>query len=128
MTYPLLILLAFAVFQQVEAWPITSYRLFSKVRTDQSIALVLTVVHHNGETATLRLPGDTVTTTRHQYRSLIGAKPAEQKTKVRVWLAAAKIDQRSVRSVRLERVIRRLDPSGGPAKEIRRVTVAEVVP
>lgn len=126
MTYGLLVVLAFGVVNTVEAWPITSYRLFSQIRTGRSVRQVLVAVDRDGTTRPVRLRGDVATTTAHQFPTLKRLPPAEQRTKVEGWLRIAGIDPSTVRAVRLERVISELDPDGGPPTETSRRLIVEV--
>lgn len=125
-TYGLVLMLAFGVVEQVEAWPVTSYRLFSQVRTGQSTTLELVAVDGSGERSVVRIRGEVAATTSHQYRQLRLLGPAEQREQVRAWLALADIDAGAFATVRLERVTRQLDPDGGPATESSRRLVVEV--
>lgn len=125
-TYGLVLVLAFGVVEQKEAWPVTSYRLFSQVRTGQSTMLELVAVDDDGERSVVRPRGEVAATTRHQYRQLRLLDPAAQQVQVRAWLNAAGIDENEVATARLERVTRQLDPDGGPATETSRRLVVEV--
>lgn len=127
-TYGLVALLAFAVWTGTEAWPVTSYRLFSSVRTDKSVSLELVAVAPDGTTRTVRFSGGAVAATSHRYRDLVGATPAEQRRLVDAWLSLSGIDRGEVKVVRLERVARRLDPDGGPATVTGRRVLVEVAP
>lgn len=125
-TYGLVLVLAFGVVQQVEAWPVTSYGLFSQVRTGQSAALELVAVAEDGRRTVVRPRGEVAATTSHQYRELRRLTPADQETAVRAWLGAAGVDVEGLAVVRLERVTRRLDPDGGPATVLSRTLVVQV--
>lgn len=125
-TYGLVLVLAFGVVEQVEAWPVTSYRLFSQVRTGQSTTLELVAVDGDGKRSVVRIRGEVAATTSHQYRRLRLLDLAEQREQVRAWLALADIDAGALAAVRLERVTRQLDPDGGPATESARRLVVEV--
>lgn len=127
-TYGLVILLATAVWQHTEAWPVTSYRLFSSVRTGTSSGLQLVAVSEDGTTQRVAPRGETVSTTAHRYGDLPGLAPEERRRLVRTWLLSADIDPETVRVVRLERVTRALDPDGGPAVETGRRIIIEVEP
>ena len=125
-TYGLVLVLGFGVVQQIEAWPITSYRLFSQVRTDRSTSLELVAVGADGTRTLVRPSGEVAATTAHQYRELRLLDPDRQQTQVHAWLDSADVDAEGQAAVRLERVTRRLDPDGGPATELTRVLVVEV--
>lgn len=125
-TYGLLAVLAFGVWNHVEAWPVTSYRLFSGVRTGSSAGYQLVAVDRDGTESRVRLTGDTVATTSHQFRMLRTLDPVGQRAKVRTWLQQAGMDPEEVSVVRLEWVTRALDPDGGPSTETGRRVVVTV--
>lgn len=127
-TYGILAVLAFGVWNHTEAWPVTSYRLFSHVRTGTSSSLELVAVDLDGEARVVRPRGEVGALTGHQYRDLVGLDVASQRTLVRAWLDLAEIDPSTVQVVRLEQVGRQLDPDGGPSTETRRTVLVEVVP
>ncbi|MEO6629671.1 MAG: hypothetical protein ABIP03_14020 [Aquihabitans sp.] len=127
-TYGMVALLAWAAVSSVEAWPITSYRLFSAVRTDRSVSLELVAVTMGGKRQVVSLGhGQLLATTRHQFMLLRQDPDAERQRKVRAWLRLADIDAATVEQVDLERVERRLDPHGGPATVVARTVVVETV-
>lgn len=126
-TYGLVVVVAFGVVEEVEAWPVTSYRLFSQVRTGQTIMLELVAIGANDRRTVVRPHGKVGAAIRHQYRELPALDLAARRNEVRGWLAAGGIDADGPTIVRLERVTRQLDLSGGPATELSRVVVVEVV-
>lgn len=127
-TYGMVGVLAWAGLSTVEAWPVTSYRLFSAVRTDRSVTLELVAVTTSGERQVVSLGhGQVLSTTRHQFMQLRKESAVERERKVRTWLELADIDPRTVSRVNLERVERRLDPHGGRAKVVARTVVVETV-
>ena len=127
-TYGMVGLLAWAALSTVEAWPVTSYRLFSAVRTDRSVTLELVAIATSGERQVVSLGrGQLLSTTRHQFMLLRREPDAERERKVRAWLELADIDASTVSRVDLERVERRLDPHGGPSKVVARTVVVETV-
>lgn len=125
-TYGLVVVLAGAVWTQTEAWPVTSYRLFSAVRTGTSASLELVAVGADGEPRPVRVTGGAVAGTRHQYRELPGLPEAERRERVEAWLRVAGVDPATLVEVRLERVIRALDPEGGPSRVTGRVVIVAV--
>lgn len=127
-TYGMAAVLTLGVVNQIEAWPVTSWRLFSGVRTEQAVRTRFVIVGKDGSTSPLRLPGDTVGTTSHQFATLPRLTPADQRDKVRAWLRAGGIDPDEVDRIRLERVRIRFDPDGGPATELDRSVVLELEP
>jgi hypothetical protein len=127
-TYGLLLVLAFGVWNHVEAWPVTSYRLFSGLRTASASSWVLVAVESDGDLAPVRLRGDTIATTAHQFGDLVDMDEDARRERVGEWLELAGMDPGTVEVVRLDRVTLRLDPDGGPPVETGRRTVVEIVP
>lgn len=115
---------------EVEAWPVTAFRLFSQVRTDTSSSLQLVVVRPDGATSplTLKPADDVVVITGHQYATLRDLPPARQRAKVDAWLALGGVDRADVATVRLDRVTLHYDAAADRWVETKRVTVTEVAP
>lgn len=127
-TYGLVLGLVLGAWAEVERWPVTSFRLFSVVRTDRSFGLELVAVTATGERERV-VPsgsGQVVANLSHQLQQLRGEPPADQRKRVLALLDLADMDPERYVEVGLERVERRLDPDGGPSTEIRRSVVAEV--
>lgn len=127
-TYGLIVLLIVGVATETEAWPITSWRLFSGLRTDLRISTTFTIVGRDGTEFPLRLPGDAMAATRHQFSTLARQDPAGQRAKVRAWLEAADVELDRVDHIRLERRRLRLDPDGAAPIELGRTTILEITP
>jgi hypothetical protein len=115
---------------EVEAWPVTAFRLFSSVRTDTTSSLQLVVVHPDGSTAPLALQpaNDVVVITGHQFATLRDLPPDRQRAKVDAWLDLAGVDRADVASVRLDRVTFHYDADAGRLVETKRTHVTEVTP
>lgn len=115
---------------EVEAWPVTAFRLFSQVRTDTSSSLQLVVVHPDGSTAPLVLEpdDDVVVITGHQFATLRDLPPARQRAKVDAWLDLAHVSRADAASVRLERVTLRFEAATGTWVETGRTVVTRVTP
>jgi hypothetical protein len=97
----------------LEAWPLTSFRLFSTVRTGTSVGLQLEAVASDGTRTPVRVPSNQVmSTTTHQFAHLAHARPEVQRAKVRAWLATAGLDPAAVTEVDLVRTTRSTDPTG----------------
>jgi hypothetical protein len=97
----------------IDAWPLTSFRLFSTLRTGATSGYALMAVDANGTTTRVELPHDEVVGgTVHQYGELAHESAATQRAKVRAWLAAGGIDPADVASVELVRTARRTDAAG----------------
>lgn len=96
---------------EVELWPLTSYRLFSEVRTPDRVSTRLVAELPDGSTQTL-VPGGTnpvLRTTTHQYGRLRHAGPVERAQLTQAWLAATGTAPDDVVELRLERVHQRMD-------------------
>ncbi len=128
-TYGLVAGLFLATQFHVERWPVTAFQLFSQVRTDRAVSLELVAVDADGGRQVVRLGEQShrVGNPGHQLALLREDPPDEQLATVHEWLALAGLDAETYSHVQLERVERRLDPDGGPAEELDRVVVAEVV-
>jgi hypothetical protein len=99
----------------VEAWPLTSFRLFSTLRTGTTVGLTLVAIAPDGTSSPVRLPRDQVmSTTTHQYADLADDSPQTQRAKVRAWLVAAGLDPADVAAVELVRTTRQADAAGVP--------------
>lgn len=127
-TYGLVAGMFVAAQLHVEQWPVTSFQLFSHVRTDRTSGLELVAVDHDGGRRPIRLGAQAhrVGNPSHQLALLRDDPPEEQRATVVAWLALVHVDPRDVDRVLLERVERRLDADGGPAEELRRTVVAEI--
>lgn len=111
----------------LELWPLTSYRLFSEVRTDTRTVLELVVVARDGTTSVVPADPGVVTTDR-RHRELPASSPDRRRERVTAWLAVAGADPADVDVVRLERVRTVLDPRTLDRRETARSVVLEVEP
>lgn len=130
-TYGAVALLLVAGVTGLEAWPVSSFHLFSSVRTDTSRPLELVAVHDDGTRTPVRLAADNpvLRTTAHQYRDLVTASADDRRAMATAWLRAADLDPGTVTSVRLERLTRVMEPSGAADwawRETARELVTEV--
>lgn len=113
---------------EVEAWPITSFRLFSQVRTGRAVGLELIAIDTAGDRHLVPLAGEAGRVGNVvQQLELLRTDPVEtRRAKVLAWLELVGIDPAGLTQVDLERVVRQLDPDGGPAVEMGRTLIAEV--
>ena len=125
-TYGLILVLGFGTVAQVEAWPLTSFELFSHRRTGESTVLELVAFSSVGRRTVVRTQGPMMSASRHQYQDLDRIDPTRRRTEVLAWLAVAGIDPKGLTEVQLERVTRELDPRGGPATVVERTLVVRV--
>jgi hypothetical protein len=110
-----IVVLLLVALSGLEAWPLTSFRLFSNVRTGTTSGYALMVVAPDGTSEPIHLPGNQVlSTTTHQYADLAHESPATQRAKVRAWLDAAGVDPSDVAAVELVRTTRTPDAAGVP--------------
>ena len=128
-TYGVVAGLLVAAQLEVEAWPVTSFRLFSQVRTDRSVGLELVAVDPGGGRHPVVLDGvaDRVGNVAQQLDLLRSDPPEVQRAKASAWMELVGVDPAKMARVELERVQRRLDPDGGPAQVEDRSVVAEVL-
>ena len=128
-TYGMVAGLLVAAQLEVEVWPVTSFRLFSQIRTDRSVALQLVAVDAQG--ARLPVPlddvSDRVGNVVQQLELLRTDDTEVQRAKATAWLQLVGIGPEGVVRAELERVQRRLDPAGGPATVVDR-SVVVVIP
>lgn len=129
-TWAVLGVIVLGALAEIEAWPVTAFRLFSQVRTDTSTSLQLVVVHPDGSTAPLLLKpaNDVVVITGHQFATLRDLPASKQRAKVDAWLDLAGVDRADVASVRLDRVTLSWDDATGRWAETKRTEVTEVTP
>ncbi|MCB0977125.1 MAG: hypothetical protein KDB02_06660 [Acidimicrobiales bacterium] len=127
-TYGLLFIVSFAVLSNTEAWPVTSYRLFSFVRTGHTSSLELVAVGTDGSTRPVRIPKGVSAATRSRFPELRTMSPGERRRMVRAWLDVAGIEPDHVAVVRLVRVTRSLDLSDGTSRTTGKSTVVEMIP
>lgn len=125
-TYGLILVVAFSTVAQVEAWPVTSFELFSHRRTGESTVLELVAIGADGGRTVLRTHGPMMSASRHRYQELDRVDPARRRVEVLTWLTLAGVDRAGLRMVQLERVTRKLDPDGGPATVVSRTLVVRV--
>lgn len=75
---------------QVELWPLTAFRLFSGVRTPESVSWQVAVVDARGVERTITLPSaDELGLPHHVLPALVDAPPAEQQATVWAYVEAA---------------------------------------
>lgn len=113
---------------EVELWPLTSYRLFSGVRTGTQAADELVAVGPDGTRTPVPLAADdqVLATTSHQYRLLRDVDAARQRAMVGAWLDLAGIDPADVATVRVERVRRTMDARTLAAQVTDRAVLVEI--
>lgn len=97
--------MVFAVANTVEAWPVTSLRLFSGVRTAQVVSYELIAYDHAGGEYRVRADANNafVARTSSQYARLARDSASTQHAKAVAWVAAAGLDPADMREVVLWR-------------------------
>jgi hypothetical protein len=128
-TYGVVAGLLVAAQLELEVWPVTSFRLFSQIRTDRSVGMQLVAVDADGARVPVPLDdvSDRVGNVVQQLELLRTDDPEVQRAKAIAWLQLVGIGPEGVERAELERVQRRLDPDGGPATVVGR-TVVVVIP
>ncbi|MEU2199237.1 hypothetical protein [Isoptericola sp. NPDC019482] len=128
-TYAAVSVLLVAALVQVDAWPVTAYRLFSNARTADGVSLTLWAEGLDGERTDLRPPaGEVLGMTTHLYRQLEDADPAHARELVGAWLELAGVRPGDVSQVVLERTTWRMDAETREKHETGRAVVAVVRP
>jgi len=118
-----------AALVQIDAWPVTAYRLFSNVRTADGVSLTLWAEGVDGTRTDLRPPaGEVLATTTHLYRQLEDADPAHARELVDAWLELAGVRPADVSRVVLERTTWRMDADTRERHETGHAVVAVVTP
>lgn len=128
MAYGVITALVVAAIGQVELWPLSSFRLFSEVRTGRRTSLSLVAVTTDNNTRPVDLSSDIriVRSAQRQLPHLAELAPSDQRQKVRAWLRAAGIPADVVRLVLVVRTVIDLDPHGGPGTRRDRRTIHQV--
>ncbi|PZR52145.1 hypothetical protein DNL40_13115 [Xylanimonas oleitrophica] len=109
-TYGSVALLLVVAVAQVELWPLTSFRLFSHVRTGEGQTLRLVATAPDGQVVPVPVGARSGGSTAHRLKDLAGAEPEAAREMVDGWLELAGVDPADVRTVRLERELWELDP------------------
>lgn len=102
-------LVAWAV-TDVDFWPMTAYRLFSEVRTDQATSTQLVAMFDDG-TEQVVFPGasEVASTSWRGYATLPDADDFERDAMLDYWFENAEIESDRVSAVRLQESTRVLD-------------------
>ncbi len=130
LTYATVALLLVVAVGNVERWPLTSYRLFSKVRTGVEVSYVLAAEEADGDRHPIRLR-PAARSVPHQLPSLARLDPAQQRAKVAALLELAEpdptgFDPRQAAYIVVQRITRQLDIRGGPSSELTRRDLVKV--
>ncbi|ACZ29254.1 hypothetical protein Xcel_0215 [Xylanimonas cellulosilytica DSM 15894] len=120
-TYGMVAVLVAAAIAHVELWPLTSFRLFSSVRTGTGTAYELLAVGADGT----RTP---VPARIQLLAGLAEEAPDDVAAQVGAWLDDAGLDPAAVDVVVLERATWQLDPDTLARHETARDVVLEVRP
>lgn len=127
-TYTVAVGLLVAAALDVEAWPITSFTLFSQPRTERSLKLELVAVDADGRGTAVSFAdaAASVPNPAQQLQRLRTVDADERALRARALLGAAGVDPSTVERVELVRVVRLLDSDGGEPTEVSRSVVLEV--
>jgi hypothetical protein len=127
-TWSLLAVVAVAAVTGLELWPLTSFRLFSEVRTADQSRLELVAEHLDGteEPLLVTQTNPVLVTTDRQYPDLPRQPEQVQREKVLAWLSVSGVDPATVGSVRLDRVARAYDEATRTWVDVGRTTVVDV--
>lgn len=131
-TVAIIVTIIVTVFGGFEAWPLTSFRLFSGVRTGHSSSLSLVAITADGRSTPINADSHHIFVKRagHLYHLIPARPPAEQRAMVDAWLDAAGMSPADYATVELRRTSEELDPAGGPprAKKVRTVATVDLHP
>lgn len=118
-TIGVLVIFGTAVFSTIEAWPVTSFRLFSATRTDRSTSLHLEAVEKDGTRRAVEpdVHHPFVVRTKAQFSRLSRIPEAERRAKALAWLDAAGIDPDDVTAVVVRRRSAVLDKRTGASRD-----------
>lgn len=108
----MMVLLLGSAVSGVELWPLSSYRLFSVVRSDAHAARELVAVHGDGSRTPVRFGADNpvVATTAHLLDDVRHQSPQRQRRMAEAWLAVSDTNLQDVVGMRVEIVWRVQDP------------------
>ncbi|KMM44344.1 hypothetical protein CWIS_16660 [Cellulomonas sp. A375-1] len=96
---------------EIEAWPVTSFRLFSTVRTADGATTSLVAIRPDSSQVTVRLPDDQVlATTSHQLVDLRHQSAHQQHAEAVAWLHVAGLDPDDYVAVAVDRSAWTMDP------------------
>jgi hypothetical protein len=128
-TYGVVGLLLATAATGTEAWPLTSFRLFSTVRTSTATGLELVAVRPDGTRSLVRFDAGNpvLATTADLLDDVADQEPERQRAMVRAWLDAAHLTPDDVDVVRVERVARTVGADLSRT-EVSREVVVEVRP
>lgn len=127
-TYGILGAMVLAVAFHVEAWPMTSFRLFSFVRTSTQSELVLYAVDGAGARTEVPIDRDqrSVLNTERQLADVKGASPSRQQAMLDAWFDDAGLDPSRYAAALIQRITTRTQRDGSPPVEVARTDVVEV--
>ena len=128
-TYGVVGLLLATAVAGAEAWPLTSFRLFSGVRTDTTTTLELVAVRDGGAQVPVRFAtgNPVLASTAHLLDDVARHGVERRRAMVRAWLDAADLDPGGVAAVQVERVVRTVGVDLSRS-EVSREVVVEVQP
>lgn len=108
----MMVLLLGSAVSGLELWPLSSYRLFSVVRSDSHAARVLVAVHGDGSRTPVHFGADNpvVATTAHLLDDVRHQSPQRQRRMAEAWLAVSDANLEDVVGLRVEIVRRVQDP------------------
>jgi hypothetical protein len=115
---------------EAELWPMSSFRLFSGLRSDQSSSVELVAVSANGSEQRIDVQRNRTAarSALHQVSTLPHLPLAEQQKEVRAWLGIAEMDPDAFVAVRLYRVTLRHSPDDGAPPKVLSTRLQVEVP
>ena len=127
-TWSFLAVLTIAAVGGLELWPLTSFRLFSEVRTADQTRLELVAEHLDGteEQLLVSATNPVLVTTDRQFPDLPREPEEVQREMVLAWLDVSGVDPATVGSVRLDRIARQYDVDTHTWADVGRTTLVDV--
>ncbi len=132
-TYSLLGALVLVAGLNAEIWPLSAFRLFSQLRTGESVTWEVATVTGDGHVTDVALPSASSESSArvrgaHHVLPRLGERPVpEQRRVLGSYLRAAGVATATVAAVRVYRVVRRTPTNGrGPGPVLRRRVHLEV--
>jgi len=113
-TYGALLAVALVAFTGQEAWPLSSFSLFSEIRTGQSISWELVSVDGAGREHPVPLGRDLEVSrgATHLMPGFHARSRREQQARAEAWLRGSGVALSTVRAVRIYRVVHQVSTDG----------------
>lgn len=126
-TYVFLALIVAVAVTGTEAWPLSSFALFSKVRTGESVSTRMVAVDLAGTEHPMLLGSEQSTRGSKQLAAHLGVRThREQVAMVSDWMRSLGIEPSTIEFVRLYRVVRQVSTTDRPGPVLREKLVLQI--